>query len=174
MTTIETILQYPGAHYQYKHRLADESTPPLTCQIIGIDFQDQNEPIHVFCEAKGIGNRRTWTGPGSLTPILRPFSALTTKLPDGTVPAEVIMKGRGWTIKDGESLRYMPAGGYSPLTQERIEWVKNGEVILNGGVPVELTPDFTTGRWAMSWIVDYLRRHHFAVGLQPDQFLPKH
>lgn len=102
----------------------------------------------------------------NVLPCLYAFEDLPNELPDGTVPAMVIMQMEGRATLPNETIHYYK----SQYGAERVEWRAGGEVVMHNGTWLSLYPDFTTGEFAQKRVSDYLRRNHFAVGLAPHEF----
>lgn len=117
----------------------------------------------------------------SLLPVLRPFSQLCEPLPDGTVPAVEVAK---LVMQANRPEGRTPIASYGlPVLMQ------DGQVVSvnchrDTSYTLELLVDTT---WAVCTVYDfgivyahnmlaahsYLRSKHFAVGLEPGQFIPK-
>lgn len=113
--------------------------------------------------------------PSLLTPILRPFSALASPLEDGTVPAKEIAK-LAWGL----------TGSTATIIDKAVVGYHHDHIRIETERGMFLTyifrEDWGVARTAADRndrplnqhrILDYLRSQHFAVGLEPGQFIPK-
>lgn len=93
-------------------------------------------------------------------PILRPFSQLCDPLPDGTVPAVEI--GKEWSRSSRTAEIVAEYEGYGESC-----------VISGPGTTLSISRTaFEDGRTA-DWLSKLLRKWHFAVGLEPHQYIVK-
>lgn len=91
-----------------------------------------------------------------ITPILRPFEALVQPLKDGTVPLYEYVRFM-WPKET--TMRHRAYGDYIEVHGSTALYLAKRE-------------DFEAGRMHGLGTA-YLRRHHFAVGLQPHQYIAK-
>ena len=93
-----------------------------------------------------------------LLPVLRSFADLCTPLADGTVPTVEIRKLWGLQAMDGDTEQE-----YNGMVLRILQ----GQEIGKYAMSIEVTFDDIANA------LDYLRRHHFAVGLEPHQYIRK-
>jgi len=141
-------------------------------RLIRLDINDRAESIVV--EAGYVGD------PSLALPVLRPFSHLCHQLPDGTVPAcvlaqlvvadDVLLQDATAVLDDGDydedtDTEYAPDAIYvsakDEFTGERVE--------------VTIYSDWSCDQitYAPAAYINYLRSQHFAVGLEPHQYVEK-
>lgn len=119
-------------------------------------------------------------------PILRPFSALCDPLPDGTVPAvhaaittlphvEFLGDGHGITVRETPQVTGRCVYVFLTLTNTRYG-ANDGDWTAVIGDDFEVKMEHRNGptqSGSALRVFDYLRSQHFAVGLTPEQFIPK-
>lgn len=139
-------------------------------QLIGIT----NDPLERECREKQevayspFAKRHLWRWayPGMITPILLPFSALCEPLEDGTVPAVAL----AYMIFDGM------VGDGDPV---HAGFDHFGNVVVAAGAVrvLSITPDWLfcpeDGNHAGPAEYRKLLEWHFAVGLEPGQYIEK-
>lgn len=155
-TTIEVLAAY------YAHELTVQHQNGQHYTLIGLEG-DKTAVV-----SQGYGHGKSRVAPTSLTPCLLPFEELCTPLEDRTVPAVEVAKIQWPTRK--------------PV---KATWHKEGlELHIWVEVPAEsggrlmrfvyLYASDLQSSLCFSWkAAEYLRRHHFAVGLTPEQFIRK-
>jgi hypothetical protein len=121
-------------------------------KLIRLDIADKAEGILV--EAGYVGK------PCLCLPVLLPFSALCTPLEDGAVPAVRVIE-----LERGGPYDYER---YSVRLNDRVLWLNAGfgwrSVISIGDFECQTLSALTA---------QYLRSLHFAVGLEPSQYVEK-
>lgn len=113
---------------------------------------------------------RDWLPVNDVLPVLRPFSALCTPLPDGTVPSVEIAK-----LITLDPL-YHKASYLSDVISSGLPLEFSIEVYLPNVDEVSILPYEDWLIWSGEEIVpyavyDYLYWQHFAIGLQRHQFI---
>jgi hypothetical protein len=129
-------------------------------------------------------NPMRWRFLLEIKPVLRPFSHLATPLPDGTVPAvEVARLAVGLRLKSHRPEQW----SWSSVQARFYKRHKTNQPYLSIFYPLssgmmspilEVTEDwvFTQSNdcgFDAAVLLDYLRSQHFAVGLEPHQFIAK-
>ncbi|MBF9140812.1 hypothetical protein [Hymenobacter properus] len=115
----------------------------------------------------------SWLGLEYIKPILRSFSQLVEPLADGTVPAVEVAKMAladcfdelDWTKATVDQYHWCAA--ISVPAQSDVRWVYSCTIDEEWEIK---TGDNLSCSIA---IIDYLRRHHFAVGMEPHQYIEK-
>lgn len=163
MTTLEILAPY----LPYGIEVEACSPDGFRALFTGISDAMPNEnPVHVRTVEDGFIGNSCWPYE-DVTPVLFGFADLCTPLADGTVPAlkvAELLGYQGWG--DPYTLKYSPDGG-----MHGTETIK---VYRNGADFSRLFDSWqVTGQHASLKIVDYLRRNHFAVGLEESQFIRK-
>lgn len=130
------------------------------------------------------GDIQRWAAAEELTPVLRPFLALCNPLPDGTVPAVEVAKiilncqhPFGRTIDfptDAARMRRNMAEITFWLVSREGNNIANGAVTISDEFDIHVGCGDDMARYGnYNAAYKYLRRHHFAVGLKPHQFITK-
>jgi hypothetical protein len=134
-----------------------------------------------------------WAYPDMITPILRPFSQLCDPLPDGTVAlwelGRLIIQeaiGSDYFDLSSEIGRVLPEAGDWQLTwwpqNKRRDNTGTGRLIIgNHGSMLRFRLQTQERNGWTDWgvvalsgiAIDYLRRHHFAIGLAAHQYIAK-
>lgn len=160
-TSLEVLQAYPLGTLSVK---VVDFAPSVRSVLVGIDLSDNKlSPCLVaFYNRHGISQGTGRYKPEQLTPILRPFSQLCEPLeyckasPIKHVielqldlvcdPKRHVKFENGWIWFDRHG-----EGDWRPLYHE--DWFRSGKMSLA--------------------TAEYLRHHHFAVGLEPHQYIPK-
>lgn len=125
-------------------------------QFVGLNMQQSPNKVGLLVENKGA----YWVWPGDCLPVLRDFSQLTVPLPTGEVPIQRVIELELNLVCD--PARHIKLGSAT----EAIFFNEHGEA-------------WKVLYWA-NWLAvgnmklataDYLRSKHFAVGLDPHQFI---
>ena len=114
-----------------------------------------------------LGQHEVYSPASQFLPVLRPFSALCDPLPDGTVPAVEVAKiqwpyyktTRATTQPDGQiHLWALSQDDEGDAYEARFIYLAEKDFLNN----------------SFGWrAANYLRSQHFAVGLEPHQFIEK-
>lgn len=161
ITPTGTTLEVCNPYFQYGLEGKIEDVEDSLYRVIGwMDDELWVAPVEDLSEQFSINPRH-------FLPVLLPFSALTTALEDGTVPAIEVARllGRAPLLGDYE-LRYHPTAGIGETASI--------EVYIDGTNRGRLVDEWeATGAWAILKVAAYLRSKHFAVGLEAHQYIPK-
>jgi hypothetical protein len=134
-----------------------------------------NEHLHPMSIVSLPKNKAAVVPISHMLPILRPFSALSEPMGDGSIAAVEIAKlvlasQYNFDLYEWEGATVYPFG-------DGIQVNVTGECDY---ADVNISPDWTVehgggdmGAIPLIAIVNYLRRHHFAVGLEPHQYIAK-
>lgn len=171
-TSLEILCQYLAYHPEAEHV---NSNGTHRVKVVSVDVDAES----VYCrELTGGGE---WTlNPSELKLVLHPFVDLVKQLPNGAVPAIEVAK---------LALVLAPENG-SPTSRFYVDPASRAEPYISViakrertyDLEIILRPDWSVGLiydWATvpgnngGAVWDYLRSLHFAVGLEPHQYVRK-
>lgn len=133
----------------------NDGTEEFSAKLLGLEMRDDAWRAKVQYDDRQVG----FVCLPNWLPILLPFSALTAALADGTVPLLHLLG-----IKQELVAKIALSHHYGSACYEVRLWY-----ILD---PIRF-PDLARPGNLKLWQVDYLRSKHFAVGLEPHQYIPK-
>lgn len=177
---MSTTLEILAPYLPYGIRVASQWTDGsnnTTGVLLGIDMSVESPVIWTA------GENAFRSSCANVLPVLRAFADLCTPLEDGTVPAREFAK-----LCLGDEVGWKKGYAHYQPKDEDEEYGDCEETVEVGGddkwepdnrIEVTIYPDWTWyghGRnenCAPAAAIDYLRSKHFAVGLEPHQFIRK-
>jgi hypothetical protein len=172
-TTLEILLAYPPG-LKCRHRAGIDG------EIAGFDFREPTGVCIEYLSEQGKWET-DWVEPIDLLPVLYAFEDLINPLPSGEIPAVEVAK----LGMDDRCSEIFFRSGYEIKPISADKW---GNDTHPDTTAIEVWGKYTacavltiSSKWDFYYqaggptarAIDYLRRHHFAIGLTPHQYVRK-